>query len=72
MTGPVAVPVRTSGSDLLDVDAAARYLAVTPRFVRSLVQERRVRYFKVGKFVRFAPVDLEEFLQSGRQDPWVR
>ena len=57
------------GNALLDVAAAAAYLGVTDAFVRRLVLERRVRYFKVGKFVRFRPVDLDAFVEAGRQDP---
>ena len=57
------------GNALLDVPGAAAYLGVTEAFVRRLVLERRVCYFKVGKFVRFRPVDLDAFVESGRQDP---
>lgn len=57
------------GNALLDVAGAAAYLGVTDAFVRRLVLERRVRYFKVGKFVRFRPVDLDAFVEAGRQDP---
>ncbi|MDQ6946465.1 MAG: helix-turn-helix domain-containing protein [Actinomycetota bacterium] len=57
------------GNALLDVTGAAAYLGVTDAFVRRLVLEKRVRYFKVGKFVRFRPVDLDAFVEAGRQDP---
>ena len=57
------------GNPLLDVAAAAAHLGVSEAFVRRLVLERRVRYFKVGKFVRFRAVDLEAFVEAGRQDP---
>jgi excisionase family DNA binding protein len=59
---------------LLDVAAAAAYLGVSEAFVRRLVLERRVRYYKVGKFVRFRPFDLDAFVEAGRRDPvepWV-
>ncbi len=58
---------------LLDVAGAAAHLGVSEAFVRRLVLERRVRYFKVGKLLRFRPVDLDAFVESGRQDPvpWV-
>src|SRR5687767_14102869 len=62
------------GSGLLDVGAAATYLGVTEAFVRRLVLERRVRYFKLGKFVRFRTVDLDAFIEAGRHEPvapWV-
>lgn len=51
---------------LVDIDAAAQYLAVTPRMVRRLVAQRRVPYLKVGKFVRFDPVDLDAWLDDCR------
>ncbi len=57
------------GSALLDVAGAAAHLGVSEAFVRRLVLERRVRYFKVGKFVRFRAVDLDAFVEAGRQDP---
>ena len=60
---------------LLDIAGAASYLRVSEAFVRRLVVERRVRYFKVGKFVRFRPVDLDALVEAGRRDPvqpWVR
>jgi excisionase family DNA binding protein len=62
------------GSDLLDVAGAATYLGVTEPFVRRLVLERRVRYFKLGKFVRFRAADLDAFVEAGRHEPvapWV-
>ncbi len=62
------------GNGLLDVAGAAAHLGVSEAFVRRLVLERRVRYFKVGKFVRFRPSDLDAFVEAGRRDPvepWV-
>ena len=54
---------------LLDVAGAAAHLGVSEAFVRRLVLERRVRYFKVGKFVRFRSLDLDDFVEAGRRDP---
>ena len=39
------------------------------RFVRRLVAERRIPYHKVGKYVRFHPDDIADYIQSGRVDP---
>jgi excisionase family DNA binding protein len=64
----------TDGNGLLDVAGAATYLGVTEAFVRRLVLERRVRYYKLGKFVRFRPADLDAFVEAGRHEPvaaWV-
>ena len=47
---------------LLDVDQAAEHLTVTPRFVRTLVAERRVPFLKICKFVRFDVADLDAWL----------
>ena len=53
---------------LLDVSGAADYLAVSERFVRRLVAERRVPYLKLGKFVRFDTVDLDRFVLATRRE----
>ncbi len=65
-------PVERNG--LLDVAGAAAYLGVTEAFIRRLVLEKRIRYYKLGKFVRFRPADLDAFVDAGRHDPvepWV-
>ncbi len=54
---------------MFDVAGAAAHLGVSVAFVRRLVLEKRVRYYKVGKFVRFRPADLDAFVEAGRQDP---
>ena len=58
-----------AGPALLDVAGAAAHLGVSEAFVRRLVLEKRVRYYKVGKFVRFRPGDLEAFVDAGRIEP---
>lgn len=49
----------------LSVEEAAAHLNVSVRFIRRLVSERRLRHFKVGKFVRFDRSDLDSFVHSG-------
>ena len=51
---------------LLDVNGLARRLGVTVRFVRRLVEERRIPYLKVGRFVRFDPDEIERWLAATR------
>lgn len=51
---------------LLDVNALAQRLGVTPRFVRRLVSERRVPFLKIGKFVRFEPREIDEWMDDAR------
>ena len=54
---------------LLDIEGAAEQLNVSPRFIRRLVEERRVPFYKVGKFVRFDPKDLDGWLNDRRVEP---
>ncbi len=64
MAAPAAEP-----TPLVDIAAAASHLGVSEAFMRRLVLEKRIRYYKVGKFVRFRPADLEAFVEAGRTDP---
>lgn len=45
---------------------AAEHLGVTVRFIRRLVAERRVTYYKVGRHLRFDRADLDDFLENAR------
>ncbi|MEM9562164.1 MAG: helix-turn-helix domain-containing protein [Actinomycetota bacterium] len=57
---------------LLDIGQAAERLSVSQSFVRRLVLERRVPYFKVGKYIRFESADLDEWLAARRVEPLRR
>ena len=54
---------------MLDVGQAAQRLGTPVRFVRRLVSERRIRFYKLGKYVRFHPDDLAEYIRQGRVEP---
>jgi excisionase family DNA binding protein len=51
---------------LLDTSEIAGMLAVTERHVRRLVLERRIPFTKVGRFVRFDPRDIEQWVQAAK------
>jgi len=51
---------------LLDVGALAAQLGVRERFVRRLIEERRVPFCKIGKFIRFDPHEIEEWIDAQR------
>ena len=53
----------------LDLAEASRYLNVNVRYVRRLVAERRVRYLKVGRLLRFRADDLDDYLESCGIEP---
>ena len=53
----------------LSVDDAAAYLATSVRFVRRLIAERRITYYKVGRHVRLKRADLDAFVHAGKVEP---
>jgi excisionase family DNA binding protein len=50
---------------LLTVDEAAIRMNVKPRFVRRLIQERRIDVRHLGKHVRIRESTLEAFIEAG-------
>ncbi|MDH6628350.1 excisionase family DNA binding protein [Streptomyces sp. LBL] len=53
----------------LSVDQVAELLGTTTRFPRRLIEERRIRYVKVGRHVRIPESAVEEFVQSRTVEP---
>ena len=53
----------------LTVPEAAQYLNTTVRFVRRLIEERRIAFHRLGRHVRLARVDLDLFITEGRVEP---
>lgn len=47
----------------------ARRLGTSERHVRRLVDERRIPFVKVGRFIRFDEHDVEHWLDDQRFDP---
>jgi excisionase family DNA binding protein len=47
----------------------ARRLGTSERHVRRLVDERRIPFVKVGRFVRFDSHDVEHWIDDQRFDP---
>ena len=55
------------GRPLLDISAAAIHLGCSERFIRRLVQERRIPFVKLGGTkVRFLEFDLDQWVASQR------
>ena len=52
--------------DLLTVDAVAVQLNTSARFARRLIEERRIPFHKLGRHVRVARADLDEFIRAAR------
>ena len=58
--------VAATAGALLDIAALAQRLGVTERFVRRLVDERRIPFLKIGKFIRFDPADIAAWIDQQR------
>ncbi|MFG2651725.1 excisionase family DNA-binding protein [Streptomyces sp. NPDC048436] len=56
----------------LSVDQVAELLGTTARFPRRLIEERRIRYVKVGRHVRIPESAVEEFIASRMVQPLRR
>ena len=54
---------------LLTVEQAAERLGTPTRFVRRLIAQRRIRFCRIGRYVRIAANDLAEFIEAGRVEP---
>lgn len=57
---------------LLDIADVAERLAVSERFVRRLVFERRIPFLKIGHFVRFEAEVVERWIEATRVPNEVR
>ncbi|MGX1368563.1 excisionase family DNA binding protein [Streptomyces canus] len=53
----------------LSVDQVAELLGTTARFPRRLIEERRIRYVKLGRHVRIPESAVEEFIQARTVEP---
>ena len=51
---------------LLTLAEVAERLNTSPRHVRRLVAERRIAYRKLGRYVRFHPDDVAEYVAAHR------
>jgi excisionase family DNA binding protein len=59
----------TTSERLLNIAGLADRLGVGERFVRRLVNERRIPFLKVGRHVRFDVVDVEAWISDSRVEP---
>jgi excisionase family DNA binding protein len=60
---------RRSAERLLTVSEVAVILSTTERFPRRLIEERRIRFVRVGRHVRIPESALREFIAAGLVEP---
>ena len=58
-----------SAERLLTVSEVADILSTTERFPRRLIEERRIRFVRVGRHVRIPESALREFIAAGLVEP---
>jgi excisionase family DNA binding protein len=51
---------------LLTVEAAALRIGMSVRYVRRLIAERQIPFYRLGRAVRIAPTDLAAHVSCGR------
>jgi excisionase family DNA binding protein len=66
MTGRAA---KRPADRLLTVSEAAAILSTSERFPRRLIEQRRIRFVRVGRHVRIPESALREFIESGLVEP---
>ncbi|MDQ2874621.1 MAG: helix-turn-helix domain-containing protein [Actinomycetota bacterium] len=54
---------------LLTVAEAAKFLSTSERFPRRLIEQRRIRFVRVGRHVRIPESALQEFIAAGLVEP---
>lgn len=57
------------GTRPLTVAQAADRMNVSERFIRRLIEERRIAFHRIGRHVRLQPGDLDAFFDAGRVEP---
>ncbi|HET6873677.1 MAG TPA: helix-turn-helix domain-containing protein [Acidimicrobiales bacterium] len=53
---------------LLTIDQLAEHLGTSRRHIRRLVDERRIPFLKVGRFIRFDPDEVSQWLDQARHE----
>jgi excisionase family DNA binding protein len=54
---------------LLTVSEAAEILSTSERFPRRLIDERRIRFARIGRHVRIPESALREYIEAGLVEP---
>ena len=57
-------PHAVNASQLMNKTDAAAYLGLSEAFVLRLAREGRVRSYRMGRFVKFDPKDLDAYAAS--------
>lgn len=57
---------------LMAIEDAAAQVGMSTRYVRRLISERRIAFYRLGRAVRIDPTDLAAHVHAGRVEPITR
>jgi len=58
--------------EILTIEDVGAWLKVKESFLRALIYQRRIPFFKVGRLIRFRRSDLEHWIAEGSlKDPLI-
>jgi excisionase family DNA binding protein len=63
------IPLPSQACELFTVEEAADRISMSARYVRRLIAERRIVFYRLGRSVRIDPADLTALIESGRVEP---
>ena len=64
--------VRSGHDPLLTVPQVAERLNTSERYVRRLIEERRIEFVRIGRKIRIAGSVVDELIEHGRVRPTIR
>ena len=68
-TATTSVTVAAPFGELLTIEEAAVRIGMSPRYIRRLIAERRIVFYRLGRAVRLDPADLAAHVAAGRVEP---
>ena len=60
----MSAPKSSPANRLLDIEAVASWLGISPHTLYKMVSQRRIPYVKVGSRVKFDPLKLEDWIKQ--------
>ncbi|WP_181156578.1 helix-turn-helix domain-containing protein [Microbacterium sp. MYb66] len=62
-------PTEETEFTLWDVNETAAATGLAPRYVRKIIDERRLPVVKIGRYVRLRPADVREYIAASTLAP---
>ena len=59
----------TESEPFLSVEEVAERFGVAPSWVYKQAEARRIAYYRVGRYLRFDPVDIDAYVRRHRIEP---